>query len=99
MRSLILAACIAASPAVAADFVARQGQDVIRLTDEPCPVSVIRHIPEGHRGHFRKAHASVNGKNYLACFAARSDGMVALVYEDGDQGLIPIQLFKEDVGA
>lgn len=88
-----------APPSVAGELVARLGGDTARLTEKPCPVDVLKIIPEGSRGFFRQALMTVNAKQYVACWALRPDGMVMVVYTDGDMGLIPASAFKPDPGA
>jgi hypothetical protein len=102
MRSKICAALIAASFAVpafaATEMIAKYGDDYVRLMDAPCPyASVLRFINEDQRKHFRKADTRVGGQRYFACFAILGD-QVALVYEDGDKGLVPASEFKPDEG-
>lgn len=97
MKAALLALLIA-TPALAGDLVYRQGKDSIRLTDEACPVSVVKHIPEGVRGYFRRAYAAVNGRQFTACHATINKTLVHIYYEDADEGVVPIALFKEDLG-
>jgi hypothetical protein len=96
MRSILIAAVLAAGPAIAAqEMIAKSGDDHVRLIDAPCPyASVLMHIPEANRKAFRKADARVGGQRYFACFALKGD-QVIIVYEDGDLGQIPAADFKE----
>lgn len=80
-------------------MVTRQGSDSVRLTQGNCPDSVLAHVPQGSRGYFRKALVIYEGKEYVACFALRPDGLVMLVYSDGDAGLIPVSLFTQEPDA
>lgn len=99
MRTLLLAALLAAGSCYASDYVAKIDKDnSIRLTEEPCPVEVIQHIPQGSRGFFQRAYAVLNGKQWAACWATRTDGNVLMVYSDGDQGLVPLGAFKMENG-
>lgn len=84
---------VAAPPVHAQDMLATRDGDSVRITQKPCEVGVLRHIPEGSRGFFRKALVQLQGQEYIACWAVRVDGMVLVVYSDGDQGLIPIAQF------
>lgn len=98
MKSLVFAACIAASFAVSADMVAKNGDDTVVLMDKPCPYgSVLRYIDEKHRDRFKKADTRVSGQRYFACWV-EVDGLVMLVYEDGDQGMVPLAMFKDSPG-
>lgn len=88
LRSLILAAAVAASPALAGDRLARMGADEVRLMDKPCPyASVLRFIPEAARAEYRKAEGRVQGQRYFACWRDLGDA-VHLYWEDGDQGIL-----------
>lgn len=86
-----------AENADAADLVARHEGDSIRLTDRPCPPEVLRHIPEGQRGYFRRANTIVGGKPFTACWIANGP-IVFAVYSDGDMGQIPLSQFREEPG-
>lgn len=91
MRAIILAALVATS--AQADMIARHGADSVRLTGEACPESIA--LPDGaDRRAFRKAVAVVGGERYTACHALRVDGLVLLIYQDGDPGLLPAAQFR-----
>lgn len=86
MRAFTLAALVATT--AQADMIARHGADSVRLTGEACPESIA--LPDGaDRRAFRKAVAVVGGERYAACHALRADGLVLVIYADGDAGLIP----------
>jgi hypothetical protein len=96
MRTIVaalVAACFAV-PAFAQEMVATEGKDEVRLTMKPCSVpAVLKIIPPEYHEQFYNASALVAGKKYLACW--RKNGqIVQLVYEDGDQGLMPVQMFS-----
>lgn len=101
MRKLMIAAILAAGPAFAGDLVATQGRDSVRLTQEPCHPAVLRVIPQGERGYYRKAVVLFEGKSWVACWAPLGDQkeMVHLWYSDADQGLIPRDQFREEPDA
>lgn len=94
--AIALCAALAFAPAFAEDLVAREGNDSVRLADAPCENPVIMKLvePEAHT-EYKAASATVQGQNFVACW--RAMGSVAhLVYEDGDQGIIPmVELRKE----
>jgi hypothetical protein len=96
MRSILIAAAIAAGPAFAAsEMVARQGDDSIRISEAKCETaSVLRHIKPELRKNFRKADARIGGQRYFACWMLQAS-TVFVVYEDGDLGLVPLQEFKQ----
>jgi hypothetical protein len=93
--ALILALC---TPLAYADYVAKSGKDSVRLTELPCPVEILKLVPEGTRGYYLAAFVQVNGKAYNACWAVAAQDAVHLMYADGDQGLLPIAHFKNEVG-
>jgi hypothetical protein len=100
MRTLLIcAALVAAAPAFAQDLVARQGNDSVRLGDKPCSSQlVLGRIQPQQAEDYRQASAVVDGQTFQACW--RSMGSAALLmYEDGDQGLIPLQELKPELTA
>jgi hypothetical protein len=103
MRALatLAALCLAAlaPPSIAGDLLTTNGGDSVRLTKDACPSSVLQVLPQGTRGHYRKALVVFEGKEYIACYAVRQDGMVIIAYSDGDMGLIPIGAFKAESDA
>lgn len=100
MRLLLLCAALAAAPAMAGNtLVARQGGDTVRLADEPCtsPVVLSRLSPQLH-SQFRAAMATVEGRTFAGCW--RKAGNAAhVLYEDGDQGLVPLADLKPELTA
>lgn len=99
MRILVLCAALAAVPAFAQDLVARQGNDSVRLNDGPCTSDlVLSRLQPQMREEYKAATAVVDGQNFTACW--RPMGNAAhLLYEDGDQGLIPMEELKPDLTA
>jgi hypothetical protein len=93
-----LVACVAA-PSFAQELVARQGNDSVRLSDSACASElVLARVEAGARQEYKAASAVFQGQNFTACW--RVMGNVAhLVYEDGDQGIIPIQELKPELQA
>ena len=96
---LICAALVAAAPAFAQDLVARQGGDSVRLNDGPCTSpQVLGRIQPQQADEYKAATAVVDGQNFSACW--RPVGNAAhLMYEDGDQGLIPLAELKPELTA
>lgn len=97
MRALILSVLLFAGPAWA-DRVAQAGGDSLRLTDGPCPPSVLAHIPQGARGPFRRAYAVLSGSSFDACWAEYRDGKILIVFEDGDAIAAAAEVFKDEPG-
>lgn len=92
MRSIaLLCLALAATPAMADDLVAYEGTDMIRLTPQACTnPAVLNRIEPEARAAFLTASAVLQGHHYTACW--RITPMAAyLLYEDGDQGLIPLE--------
>lgn len=81
----------ALSAAFAADRVARQPGtgDEARLSDLPCtnPAVVSRLDPRLVK-EYRAAVVTFNGHQYAACYTETGKSFF-LVYEDGDQGVVP----------
>jgi len=99
MRQVLLCAALAAAPAMAGDLVARQGGDIIRLAEAECTSElVLNRIEPQLKAQFRAAVAVVGGQTYTACW--RPAGRAAhLIYEDGDQGLVPVSELKPELSA
>lgn len=99
MKAFVLCAVLAAAPAfaLADDLVARQGDDSVRLNDAPCASeNVLGRLPVEAREEYKSASAQLQGQSFSACW--REMGNVAhLVYEDGDQGIIPMQELKREL--
>lgn len=99
MRLALLCAALAAAPAMAGDLVARHGDDSLRLANRPCTSEAVlgRLQPELH-AHFKAASAVVQGRTFAACW--RATGKAAhLVYEDGDQGIVPLNELAPELSA
>ena len=96
---LLCAAALATAPAMAQDLVARQGNDTVRLADGPCTSEpVLARLRPEIQAQFKAALAVVEGRTFEACW--RPAGNVAhLLYEDGDQGLVPLADLKPDLTA
>jgi hypothetical protein len=101
MKPILLCAAIAlsATSVFADELVARQGADSVRLAEAPCTSEqVLGHLPSEVRSQFSAATAEVEGRTFTACW--RKAGQSAhLVYEDGDQGLIPLSELKPELSA
>jgi hypothetical protein len=86
MKLLILAAALAAGPALAdSDWVFKQGGDTVRLSDSPCVHGgTLAQLAPQWRPKFRKAAAVVGGKQFYACWIADQNGVYVL-FEDGEE--------------
>jgi hypothetical protein len=79
------------------DMVASDGHDSVRLTQHPCPPAILAMIPADLHAKVKAAVATVDGKDYSACWLARPGGVI-LQYEDGDQGVVPMRDFRRGTG-
>ena len=98
MKALIaVCAALAMTPAFADTLVARQGDDSVRLADVPCrSEAVLGRIEPNIHSDYKSATARLAGQSFVACW--REMGSVAhVVYEDGDQGLIPMAELKREL--
>jgi hypothetical protein len=78
-----------------ADLVSRHDKDFVILRDTAgsCPAAIQEKINPEQVGRFKRADVQIEGKDYVACWAEAS-GAVFLIYDDGDQGLLPLNLFE-----
>jgi hypothetical protein len=101
MKALVICAALATAvaPVFAQELVARQGDDSVRLSDSECKSElVLSRIEPGTAGEFHAASAVFQGQRFQACW--RMVGNAAyLVYEDGDQGIIPADELKPELAA
>ena len=92
-------ATLAAAPAFAEDLIARQGNDSVRLSDTECRSElVLKRLEPAVAREFRAASAEFQGQRYQACWRMMGNAAY-LVYEDGDQGVIPVQELKPELTA
>jgi hypothetical protein len=99
MRVVLLCAALAAAPVFAQDLVARQGTDSVRLADGPCTSQeVLGKLDPRLQKEYRAATAEVQGRTFSACWRMTSQG-AHLLYEDGDQGLVPASDLKPELTA
>jgi hypothetical protein len=99
MRFAILCVALAAAPALAGDLVGRQGSDTVRLAEGPCTSeTVLAQLDPGLHSQYKAASAVVQGQTFTGCW--RKAGRVAhLLYEDGDQGIVPMAELKPEMSA
>jgi hypothetical protein len=92
--ALLCAAALLAAPAMADELVASNGNDSVRLSDGPCTSQqVLDQLDPSLRPAMHDASAVVQGQTFKACWVLHGDA-AHLLYEDGDQGLIPLSDFK-----
>lgn len=99
MRTAILTLLLAAAPAFAGPSgLARQGDDWVRIKALACTnAAVIAQIHKANQDEhaFLWAEGHFGGKDFAACWEPTSFG-IHVIYEDGDQGLIPAEAIKPD---
>lgn len=101
MRLVVLCAALtaAAAPVFAQDLVARQGNDAVHLGEAPCTSEpVLKLLDPKLQAKYHAASATVQGRTFAACWAMTVNG-VHLMYEDGDQGLVPLSDLKPELTA
>jgi len=92
--ALLCAAALLATPALADELVASNGNDSVRLSDGPCTSQeVLNRLKPQFHSVLKEASAVVRGQSFKACWILAGDS-AHLLYEDGDQGLIPLADFK-----
>lgn len=103
MKAVVFCAAVAAAfavaPSFAQDLVARQGDDSVRLSDDTCKSElVLSRIDPGTADQFHAASAMFQGQRFQACWRMVGDAAY-LIYEDGDQGIIPASELKPELSA
>jgi hypothetical protein len=92
--ALLCAAALIAAPAWAEEVVASSGNDSVRLSDAPCTnQQVLKLLDPSIRPALHDASATVQGRSFKACWIVHGNA-AHLLYEDGDQGLIPLSDFN-----
>lgn len=101
MKAVVFCAAIAtlAAPSFAQDLIARQGDDSVRLSEDACRSElVLARLEPDTAKEFRAASAVFQGQRFQACWRMMGNAAY-LVYEDGDQGIIPAHELKPELAA
>ncbi len=99
MRFAVLCAALVVAPAFANDLVAYNGGDSVLLSDSPCAnEQVLGHLPPQVQSEFRAASAVLEGHAFTGCWRVMGNA-AHLLYEDGDEGLIPLSQLKPALSA
>jgi hypothetical protein len=102
MKAVVFCAAIAtlaAAPVFAQDLIARQGDDSVRLSDDACKSDlIISRLEPGDIKEYHAASAVFQGQRFNACWRMMGNAAY-LIYEDGDQGIIPAQELKPELSA
>jgi hypothetical protein len=92
--AFLCAAIVAVAPGWADEVVASNGEDSVRLSDQPCSSeTVLNRLPPNLRVLVHDAVATVQGESFKACWVIDGDA-AHLLYEDGDQGMVPLSDFR-----
>ncbi len=82
---------------MAGELVAYDGTDTIRLVEGPCTSqTVLSHVDASIQSEFRAAAVVLKGQKYEACWRPLPTA-AHLVYEDGDQGIVPVSMLNQTV--
>jgi hypothetical protein len=96
MKRVLIIAALAASSAAAGELRATNGKDSVWLSDKPCTVeAVLAAVNPRFHSLLGQARAEIDGQPYKACWAIQGE-MVHLLFDDGDQGAIPVSAFQRD---
>jgi hypothetical protein len=102
MKAVVFCAAIAtlaAAPVFAQDLIARQGDDSVRLSDDACKSDlIISRLEPGDIKEYHAASAVFQGQRFNACWRMMGNAAY-LIYEDGDQGIIPATELKPELSA
>jgi hypothetical protein len=75
---------------------AHQGADWVRIWNSPCvSAETLARIPQEERAAFQKVQGYVGGKLAFGCALQRGN-MYFILWEDGDQGVVPASELKQD---
>lgn len=89
-----LCAALAVAPVMAGELVSHEGDATIRLADKECTSQpVLDQLKPELRPQFRAASAVLQGRAFDACWHITPRG-AHLIYEDGDEGLVPFDALK-----
>jgi len=98
MKSLLIAAILAAGPALA-DLVTTNGGNELRLMPGPCVHGgILGMLKPEHRAQFKKGQAYVQGKMFYACWTDTGEGSYVVFYDDGDVKVYSITSFTDQPG-
>ena len=100
MKAVVFCAALAtfAVAASAQDLIARQGDDSVRLSEDACKSELVLSRIDGDGSEFHAASAVFQGQRFQACWRMMGNAAY-LVYEDGDQGIIPASELKPELSA
>ena len=78
-----------------ADAEARNGQDWVRITGQPCTnAAVLERLDSAPAPVLWQAEAEFQGVRYAPCWHPTGNA-IQLLYEDGDQGVLPTSTLRQ----
>ena len=99
MKKLLIAALLAAGPAMADLVATNSGGDELRLMNSPCVHGgILGHLKEEYRPKFKKAQAWIGGKMHYACWIDTNEGAYFVMWESGEGSAFPVTSFIDQPG-
>jgi hypothetical protein len=99
MKKLLIAALLAAGPAMADLVATNKGGDELRLMPGRCVHGgILGHLAEEWRPKFKKGQAWIGGKLHFVCWIDTGDGDYFVMGESGASHFYPITMFIEQPG-
>jgi hypothetical protein len=94
MRAIAFTLLLIAFPVFGAELIARDGDNEVRLFDSPCVhAETLGRLPPPMREKYSKATGRFQGQMFYGCWRLQGNAAV-VIWEDGDQGLIPVADLK-----
>ena len=91
---VVLCATFSLATAIAGELVSYEDGNTIRLADGACnSEKVLRQVEPKFHTLFRAASAVLEGQQFTACWHITAAG-AHLIYEDGDEGFVPLRSLK-----
>ena len=95
-RILVCAGIAMLAFSAQADLVATNGENSLRLKQEPCTnATIVPMIREEFRPQFKAGSAEIAGKRFQTCWIDTGDGVYFVMFDDGDDASVPITAFVE----
>ena len=79
--------------------VSTDGSVRIVINKEPCAPSILERIDPKYHALFSNATVIIKSKAMAACWAVGPDGMVNIIADNGETGVLPPEVFKPSEGA
>ena len=105
MRALlaVLAILFPLTTVSAGDIVMRYADEAgnyVRLFDAPCSNgTIMARVPPQYRESMRSGEGKIDKKVYASCWVALDGERVGIIFDDGDQVVLPMAIFKPETNA